>query len=223
MKGDVLEIGSGTGTISQRIVENSNLSSSVTLTDLSQSYVQKLISRFLAEYTDNKNDKKRKKVMVKKLDLNVENDYEIVGYDSYDSIVAINVLEHVQDDVFALQQLYNMLRNGGNIAVLVPCYKFLYNAIDTRIGHFRRYSKPELIDKLNASKFIVNRIFYFNVLGIIGWYFNGNVLRRAIINPRAVQVLDRLVPILRQFEILTRAGIGLSIICWASKRSNHFN
>ena len=76
-----------------------------------------------------------------RLDLNRIDDYEKIGYEKFDSILSLNVLEHVENDVFALQQLYRMLKDGGTMVLLVPCHKFLFNVLDKKAGHFRRYTK----------------------------------------------------------------------------------
>lgn len=208
LKGDILELGSGIGTFSERIIYNSSLDSNITLTDVDGPYIKKLEERFLGSYNN---------ISVKKLDLNSKTDYELIGYEKFDSIVAINVLEHIENDDFALQQLYKMLRKDGVLVVLVPCHKFLYNVIDKEIGHFRRYSKHELESKIKKTPFRNYRLFHFNVLGIIGWYINGNLARKTKINNTASQVFDRLVPLSRYFERTIGKKIGLSIICCLSK------
>lgn len=207
LKGNILEIGSGIGTFSEKIVRNSPANSHITLTDVSSSYVKKLEDRFLRMAPDNKN------IHVFKLDLESKKDYQLIGYDKYDSIIAINVLEHIKDDEFALNNLYYMLRNGGRLSLLVPCHKSLYNVIDQKIGHFRRYNKHELLFKISKTKFFVERISYFNMLGIVGWYINGSVLRRSKIGVTSSQLFDKLVPLFKLAENAIGEKIGLSIVC----------
>ena len=84
-------------------------------------------------------------------------------------IIALNVLEHIKDDHFALQELYRMLQKDGMLVIPVPCHKFLYNVIDVNVGHYRRYAKKELrLEKISMTDFFVERISYFNTLGIAG-------------------------------------------------------
>ncbi|MDQ6863530.1 MAG: class I SAM-dependent methyltransferase [Thermoproteota archaeon] len=213
LKGDILEIGSGMGTFSEKIISRSSPHSRITLTDVSLSYVKKLEEWFLnMAYNDS-----CKNIKVCKLDLNCEEDYDLIGYRKFDSIIAINVLEHVENDEFALQQLYDMLRKGGRLFLLVPCHKFLYNVIDQEVGHFRRYVKSELEHKAKNNQFTIERMFYFNMLGIIGWYINGNLARRPKIDGTASKIFDRLVPISKYIEKTTHQRMGLSIICYLSK------
>ena len=110
-----------------------------------------------------------------------------------------------------------MLKRGGMLVILVPCHKFLFNVIDTNIGHFRRYTKKELRDKINQTNFNVEHMRYFNTLRMIGWFFNGNVFKNAGINPTAYKWFDRLVPLLDYLDRMTFNRIGLSLICYLKK------
>jgi SAM-dependent methyltransferase len=209
IKGDVLEIGSGIGTYSEKIIRDKRPVSRVMLTDIAPRYVEILTEKFCFKNNDN--------VSVSRLDLNRVDDYEKIGYEKFDSILSLNVLEHVQNDVFALQQLYRMLKDGGTMVLLVPCHKFLFNVLDKKAGHFRRYTKKELERKISITQFTIERIFYFNMLGILGWYLNGSLAKNPNINGRAYKVFDSLVPLSEYFESLIGRRFGLSIICYLKK------
>ena len=217
LKGDILEVGSGIGTFSQKIIRDVQ-NSHITLTDISLPYVKKLEERF-SKSNDGNNINNDNNISICKLDLNCKADYEKIGYEKFDSIIAINVLEHVEDDIFALQQLYKMLKSEGILIILVPCHKFLYNVIDTNVGHFRRYTKKDLELKIRKTRFSIERMFYFNMLGIIGWYINGNIAKNPKINSSASKLFDRIVPLLKYVEAMTGKKIGLSIICHLKKHS----
>ena len=219
LKGDILEVGSGIGTFSQKIIRDVQ-HSHITLTDISLPYVKKLEERFSKSNDGNNNNiNNNNSISICKLDLNCKADYEKIGYEKFDSIIAINVLEHVEDDIFALQQLYKMLKSEGILIILVPCHKFLYNVIDTNVGHFRRYTKKDLELKIRKTRFSIERMFYFNMLGIIGWYINGNIAKNPKINSSASKLFDRIVPLLKYVEAMTGKKIGLSIICYLKKHS----
>jgi SAM-dependent methyltransferase len=205
--GNILEVGSGIGTISERIIRDMGPLAQITLTDVSITYTQSLRKK----YSSFKN------VSVSRLDLNSREEYSKIGYGKYDSIVAINVLEHVRDDVLALHELYKLLKKGGRLIILVPCHKFLYNIIDKNIGHFRRYTKKELCDKVNETNFTILCMHYFNAVGVVGWYFNGNVLKNGRISPTASRWFDRLVPVLDYIDRITFNRVGLSLICRLTK------
>jgi SAM-dependent methyltransferase len=208
IRGDVLEIGSGIGTYSEKIIRDIPQISQVMLTDIAPGYVETLKKKF----SPNNNN-----VSVSRLDLNCSDDYEKIGYEKFDSILGLNVLEHVENDEFALQQLYRMLKNDGTMVLLVPCHKVLYNALDRKAGHFRRYTKKELENKISRTPFTIQRIFYFNTLGVVGWYLNGGLARNPQINGTAYKIFDSLVPLSEYIEKLIGRRFGLSIICYLKK------
>jgi 2-polyprenyl-3-methyl-5-hydroxy-6-metoxy-1,4-benzoquinol methylase len=209
LKGDVLEIGSGMGTYSEKIIRDKSPVSRVMLTDIAHSYIEALTKRY--SFTSNNN------VSVSKLDLNRKEDYEKIGYEKFDSILGLNVLEHIENDEFALQQLYRMLKEDGTMVLLVPCHKFLYNILDKKAGHFRRYTRRELEHKVSKTRFTIQRIFYFNMLGIVGWYLNGGLAKNPQINSTAYRLFDSLVPLSEHAEKLIGRRLGLSIICYLRK------
>jgi 2-polyprenyl-3-methyl-5-hydroxy-6-metoxy-1,4-benzoquinol methylase len=215
LKGDyILEVGSGIGTFSEKIIRGQP-HSHIILTDVSLSYIKQLEERF---YNNNNNNNDN--ISICKLDLNCKADYDKIGYEKFDCIIAINVLEHVKKDEFVLQQLYKMLKKEGILVLLVPCHKFLYNVIDKNLGHFRRYTKEELKSKVKKSQFTIDSMFYFNTLGIIGWYINGSLAKNPKINPTASKIFDKIIPLLMHGErIIGKRITGLSIVCYLKKQS----
>ena len=207
LKGDILEVGSGQGLFSKWIIRDFP-QSRITLSEISPSYLHRLETEL-----------KGNNVTVCKLDLNEKKDFENIGYEKFDSIFALNVLEHIKNDEFAFEQLYHMLRPNGNLVILVPCHKFLYNVIDKSIGHYRRYTKKELGTKILNAGFRIEKIFGFNTLGIIGWYFNGNVNKNPKLNPKATELFDKIVPIEKHVEKIFGKKIGLSVVAFAKKTS----
>jgi 2-polyprenyl-3-methyl-5-hydroxy-6-metoxy-1,4-benzoquinol methylase len=205
--GNILEVGSGLGTISEKIIRDMEPSDHITLTDVSITYVQSLKIKYSSFMN----------VSVSRMDLNIREEYSKIGYEKYDSIVAINVLEHVRDDLLALHEIYKMLKKDGILIILVPCHKFLYNVIDKNIGHFRRYTKKELCDKIKETNFTTLCMHYFNTVGVVGWYFNGNLLKNAGVSPTVSRWFDRLVPLLDYLDRITFNRIGLSLICHLKK------
>jgi ubiquinone/menaquinone biosynthesis C-methylase UbiE len=205
--GNILEVGSGLGTFSDKIIQCNSPESKITLTDISDKYLRRLKEKYSAH----------KNVTVCRLDLNNGEDYGKIGYGMFNFIIALNVLEHIKDDQFALQELYRMLERDGILVILVPCHKFLYNVIDVNVGHYRRYAKKELLEKVSMTHFCVERISYFNMLGIAGWYINGNLWKEPRINRVASKWFDRLVPVLEYLDRVTFNITGLSLICYLKK------
>lgn len=205
--GNVLEVGSGLGTFSEKIIQCKSPESNIILTDISDKYLRRLKEK----YSSHKN------VTVRRLDLDCGEDYRKIGYEMFNFIIALNVLEHIKDDQRALQELYRMLKKDGILVILVPCHKFLYNVIDVNVGHYRRYAKKELLKKISMTHFCVEQISYFNMLGIAGWYINGNLWREARINRFASKWFDRLVPVLEYLDRVSFNITGLSLICYLKK------
>lgn len=131
---------------------------------------------------------------------------------SIDTIVCSNVLEHVEDDGAVLENFYQLLPAGGRIIVLVPALKILYNVLDQELGHFRRYGKEELIQKLTLNGFKIRYLKFFNFFGILGWFVNGKLLRRQSLSPRQVRIFNKMVPFLIMVEKIIPLFVGQSLI-----------
>jgi SAM-dependent methyltransferase len=198
--GTILEIGSGRGTYSKKIVRDFP-KNKIVLSDIDPDYAEGLKKQF-----------KEDNVSAIKLDLESKEDFESLPC-RFDSAVALNVLEHVEDDVASLKYVFDSLNPGGRFVVLVPAHMFLYNRIDKSLGHHRRYTKKEFIRKVSQTEFIVEEFFYFNFLSIFGWYWNGNILKKEVLNEQAMGFLNMLVPYLDYLEKnILRKKIGISLI-----------
>lgn len=136
-----------------------------------------------------------------------------------DSILYINVLEHIADDEGELNVVRLTLSERGRVFVFVPALKQLFGNLDARVGHFRRYSKPELDEKLWRSGFKILRSTYFDFPGIAPWWFRYCLMKSDTLEPGAVRFYDRfIVPALRRIESVVTMPIGKNIIAIAEKR-----
>lgn len=130
-----------------------------------------------------------------------------------DTIVCVNVLEHVEDDVGTLQHMRMLLGHGGRLALLVPAFQCLYGSVDRMLGHYRRYGYQELREKLTQSGLKIREMFYFNAVAPFGWFMNNRVFKRTEESPTQVMVFDRwIVPWLSQLERIWKPPYGLSLI-----------
>ena len=201
LKGRILEIGSGIGTYSKKISNDFKPNGKV-FTDIDLEYVSQLKSTFKSDST----------VSIQQLDLTFP-DFSIFEKNSFDSAFALNVLEHIEDDMSALNNVYHMLKHHGLFVLLVPAHKFLYNCIDRDIGHFRRYSEKEMLEKISRTKFKLRKLHYFNFLSILGWYIHGNILKKSLVDEKALGFLNKIVPFLKFLEKnILRKKIGISLI-----------
>jgi SAM-dependent methyltransferase len=198
----VLEVGSGTGNITQFLSADGR---EVTATDIVPSYHNELERLF----------RDRPNVRVEKFDLTAEAPAAFVA-DPFDSVVCLNVLEHIENDLFALAQMRDSLAPGGKLALLVPAHQFLYGEFDRAVGHFRRYERRELADKLQKAGFVVLEMKFFSLLAALPWLINGRLLKRDYIPMGQANLANRLVPLLK-LERLIGPPCGLSLLTIAQK------
>jgi hypothetical protein len=114
------------------------------------------------------------------------------------------------------------LKPNGVLVILVPAFSWLNNALDTELGHFRRYTRKSLIRLLSGSSLRVTRSRYFNLAGMPAWWYSGSVRRNKTIRPGQVALFNRLVPVFRLLDRLVSGKIGLSVIAvGVNAPSNH--
>ncbi|MYA32773.1 MAG: class I SAM-dependent methyltransferase [Gemmatimonadales bacterium] len=109
-----------------------------------------------------------------------------------DSVVSINVLEHVQDDVAELARMRAALRPGGYLCLWVPALPALTSRFDRSLGHFRRYRRRDVLQKLERTGFVPVRLAYRDIVGMLAWFVVCRVLRQEL-SPGKVSMYDRFV------------------------------
>jgi hypothetical protein len=135
-----------------------------------------------------------------------------------DSILYVNVLEHIEDDRRELEVIHDTLSASGRLFLFVPALSWLYGAFDERVGHIRRYTKPELEQKLQKAGFKVVLSSYFDLPGIGPWWVKYCLLRSATMEPAGVKLYDRfIVPAARRLESLISPPLGKNVIAIAEK------
>lgn len=135
-----------------------------------------------------------------------------------DSIVYINVLEHIEDDAAELRAMYQTLDPGGRIFIFVPALQWLYGSFDRQVGHFRRYKKKELEDKCRDAGFRILQVKYFDLFGIAPWWVKYCLLKSPHMEPEAVKLYDKyVVPLAKAFETAIEPMSGKNLILIAEK------
>ena len=135
-----------------------------------------------------------------------------------DSIIYVNVLEHISDDEDELAAVYCTLGNGGRIFIFVPALHWLFGSFDEQIGHHRRYAKTELESKCRGAGFKIIECKYFDTVGIVPWYIKYCLLRSNTMESQAVKLYDRyVVPALRVVESHVSPPIGKNVVLIAEK------
>jgi glycosyltransferase involved in cell wall biosynthesis len=201
----VLEVGSGLGSLSKRLTNKPLL----ILSDSNEEYENTLKKRFA----------NRGNVVVLKYD--VEGFSPEIADMRPDTILCLNVLEHIQDDTRVLSNFHKMLDIDGRLLLLVPASKFIFSDIDRNIGHFRRYGVQELKAKLVSAGFHVDQMIFFNRVGWLGWFFAGKVFRAKRIWKSHIRVHEWILPICRLIDRLVPASFGLSLIAVARKKGEN--
>jgi SAM-dependent methyltransferase len=130
-----------------------------------------------------------------------------------DSILYVNVLEHIEDDRLELEMIRETLAPGGRCFVFVPALMSLYGEFDRKIGHFRRYSKPEIESKMSDAGFRIVRSKYFDFAGIVPWWIKYKLLGSDSLESGAVTMYDKVaVPLVRAFEQIVPVPTGKNIL-----------
>jgi SAM-dependent methyltransferase len=197
----VLEIGSGMGNFSRFFLGCEQL----TLSDIREDYLE-ILRETYGGYS------------------NVTIEYYNLDYSSsrlagrgIDTIVALNVLEHIRDDCHALSELAAILAPGGRIILQLPAHRLLYGSLDVHLDHFRRYTARDIREKLAAAGYEVERMVRFNLFGALGWLFCSRVLRRRILPEGQLGLFNRLTPLFMAIERRIPVPFGLSLLVIGKK------
>jgi SAM-dependent methyltransferase len=197
----VLEAGCGIGNFTESLIEKERLVS----VDSEPFYVEVLRWRF--GHLEN--------VRLISQDLGENDLYRKLEGERLDTIICLNVLEHIDHDTEVLANYYRLLEPGGRAIVLVPCHGWLTNQCDSALGHRRRYEKQEVAEKMREVGFEVVELREFNRLGALGWYANGRLGRTAV-SPSQLKLFERLLPLARLLDRID-VGPGLSVIAVGRK------
>jgi SAM-dependent methyltransferase len=152
------------------------------------------------------------------------------GFTTYDSITSIskalsfvytsNVLEHIDNDVEALNEIRKKIKPGGKLAIYVPALPFLYSGLDKKVGHYRRYTKKELIKKVSAAGFTVKDCYYNDSLGILATLtvkVLGYKNKVGLGSPKSIVLYDKVVYPLSKIldRLIFRKVIGKNLFLFA--------
>jgi SAM-dependent methyltransferase len=192
----VLEIGAGHGELTERLRRDAK----VTATDLSKRCVDELALRFAG----------CPEVEV------LQADVAALGAEDrkFDSVVLINVLEHIDDDADALAELRKVLKPGGRLCVFVPAFEGLYSDFDRRIGHRRRYRRSRLVSTFDRAGLGVIEARYVNTVGALAWWLFSRQLGQVPTQRWSVRLYDKVaVPVIRRLEEDRAPRFGQSLLC----------
>ncbi len=135
-----------------------------------------------------------------------------------DSIIYVNVLEHIEDDSAELAAVFDALVPGGRVFIFVPAHPWLYGAFDKSVGHFRRYRRHELEQRTRAAGFEIRVSKYFDLIGVAPWWIKYRLLRSEKLEPKAVELYDRwAVPVTRAIESAIKPPTGKNLLLIGEK------
>jgi 2-polyprenyl-3-methyl-5-hydroxy-6-metoxy-1,4-benzoquinol methylase len=201
IKAPLLEFGAGIGNISELLSSYTPLC----LTDTDARMLAHLKNKFSHINT----------VSVNFLDITQPPPEHLVG--SFQTVIGINVLEHIEDDEKALFHLGNVLKPSGRLLLLVPAKKWAYTDLDKQLGHFRRYEERELREKLVKASFHIEKLYFFNIIGLLCWIIQDKIQPSGSLKPNHVSLFDTIVPILKRIESKISVPSGISLIAIAQK------
>lgn len=204
----ILEIGVGHGTYTEWFLERGD----VLAADIDAACLEEIRRRF-GEHP---------RLRTTEIDLNDPAAIEACREFRADTIVCINVLEHIERDEQALTALRDVVVPGGRLVLIVPAHPALFGRMDQEAGHFRRYTRGSLRRSMAACGWRVERVRYLNVVGGMGWWFHNRVRREAGLADASVntqmRAADRWLPVLaRLTDPWCGRWAGLSVLAVGSR------
>ena len=196
----VLEIGAGIGNLTRHLARKRER---YIATDIDTEHLSRLCTQL----------RHRPNLQVQHCDLSKAEDFENLQA-SVDTVICLNVLEHVEDDMGALRNIHGALEPGGRAIILVPFGPELFGSLDTVLGHYRRYSREEFRGKLEAAGFRIERMLDFNRVSRPGWYMQGRMFQRTSLGRSQLRAFDALVWLWRRIDShLPWGPVSIIAIC----------
>ena len=192
----VLEIGAGIGNLTSHFIPREHYVAS----DINPHYL-----RYLQSYAAGK-----PYLQVRKVDVETSADFASLE-EQVDTVIALNVIEHVANPELAMKNLWSALAPGGRAVILVPQHPGLYGTLDTGLGHHLRYTADGLRTLLVSAGFTVAAMFDFNRVSAPAWWLNGHVLKRQTFSRVQLKMFDAGLPVFRRIDRLL-PWTGISVI-----------
>jgi SAM-dependent methyltransferase len=139
-----------------------------------------------------------------------------------DTIVCLDLLEHVRDDISLLRSFFGIIQEGGHLLLKAPACKWLFGSIDIASAHYRRYTPGELRRKAEAVGWETIRADYMNIAGVIPYWVKSRILKKELnfsrtFRPWQLKVVERIVPLLKSLDRITGPPIGQAAILIARR------
>jgi 2-polyprenyl-3-methyl-5-hydroxy-6-metoxy-1,4-benzoquinol methylase len=205
---NILEIGAGLGQISSMLVQSGR-----SVTSLEPD--PKLCKQLMAS-TQSLGVRSFPSTLEQALSLN-----QISKDEKFDSVVIVNVLEHIENDIQELQIAKDVLNPDGKIIIFVPAMPSLYGSMDAISGHFRRYRRTELEAVVRAAGLETKSIHYFDPIGVLPYWLSYRVLNRQTLGTSSVALYDKVIIPMSIFlsRLIRSRGLGKNLIMIAGPES----
>lgn len=129
-----------------------------------------------------------------------------------DTVLMVNVLEHVADDAGCITRLAETLPSGGRILVMLPAHRRLYSQLDHLYGHHRRYSREDVRHLARMAGMRIRLLRSMNLPGAIAWWLLHRVIGRTSLSPVGTRIFDVCVPVVAALERLIQPPFGQSVV-----------
>ncbi|HZL56997.1 MAG TPA: glycosyltransferase [Bryobacteraceae bacterium] len=182
----VLEIGSGIGNLTRNLCPKRKL---YVATDIDPEYLEQLRKRF----------QHRPAVRICKLDAECPDDFQPFE-GQLETVICLNVLEHLKDDRRVLESIRTVLAPGGRLILLVPNGPAAFGTLDEALGHYRRYTREHLATLLAQTGYELQAMLQFNRVSWPGWRFTGQVMKSRGLSQMGMRVFDRFVWLWRRID-----------------------
>lgn len=198
----VLEVGAGIGNLSQFFLDRGQL----ILSDRDPRCLDELRKRFAANTN------------VACVHYDLEGSGEHLRGQGIDTVIALNVLEHIEHDEHALSEIAAILAPCGRAIFQLPAHKLLYGSLDRNLDHFRRYTVREIKAKFARAGLRTENVRRMNMPGVLGWFVCSRILKKDILPEGSLGLFNRLTPLFIAIEKAVPAPFGLSIIAVGRKK-----
>jgi glycosyltransferase involved in cell wall biosynthesis len=199
----ILEVGSGVGNQTRFFDDRER----VVASDIEPHYVRELRTKY--------EGRPNVRIASFRFPLSEADDADLAG-ERVDTVVCLNVLEHIEDDRGALSGFARILGSGGHLVLLVPAMPSLYGTLDVHLRHYRRYDRDALKALVEEAGFAVEEIRYLNRPGVLGWWLNSKLLKRRVLPKGQLAAFRGILPFLR-LEEKSAPSFGMSLLVLARK------
>ena len=197
MKGNILEVGAGIGSFT-KLYENKY--NNILLSESDPDFCDLLKKKF------NNNDK-----------IQITNKFIKDIDKKFKTIIYLNVLEHIEDDIDEVQKAFEKLEKNGQLIILVPAHQKIYSKFDKAVGHFRRYEIEFFREKLSKFNFV--KLSQLDCCGYLLYYIN-NLIFKNDVYPSKLKIFiwDKIfTPITVILDFLSFYKFGKNILCVIKK------